>query len=278
MQALETQEVKEPTRRSAAAWALELFSKSVLKQRKFKELTAAIGDSAGKRCLDLGSDNGVISYKLRQRGGSWASADLSSETVESIRSLVGSDVHLIQGQRLPFQDEEFDIVAVVDMLEHVPDDAAFMSELCRVMKSEGVLVINVPNLKNTSPLRMFRHAIGQTDEAHGHLRPGYDEKQLRRICPPDLTFSRSHTYSRFFSELVDTAIVFAYSLLSGGHSAAESQEVSKGLVVTEEGMRKFQKKFKLYSMIYPLVLAFSKLDLLIPFVPGFMRLAVLRKR
>ncbi|MCB0344896.1 MAG: class I SAM-dependent methyltransferase [Bdellovibrionales bacterium] len=262
---------------SATSWALRLFSKSVLKQRKWKELTRALGDCSGKRCLDLGSDNGVISYLLRRRGGSWASADLSEETVDSIRSLVKNDVHLIKNQVLPFADGEFDAVAVVDMLEHVPDDSAFMLELSRVLKPGGLLLLNVPNLKPLSPLRLLRQMIGQTDEAHGHLRPGYNDESLKQLFGSELQLERSHTYSRFFSELIDTAIVFAYGLLSGGHKAENSEEVSKGLVVTEAGLKKFEKKFKLYSMIYPLVLAVSKLDLLIPFLPGFMRMAVVRK-
>ena len=108
---------------SAGDWALRLFDRSVLKQAKYRQIVAAVGDTAGKRCLDLGSDNGVISYLLRRRGGSWASADLDRTTVEAIRGLVRDDVHQIDGRRLPFDDASFDVVVVVDLLEHVADDA-----------------------------------------------------------------------------------------------------------------------------------------------------------
>ena len=87
---------------SAREWALALYGRSVLKQRKVSELTRALGPTAGLRCLDLGSDNGVVSLLLRERGGAWASADLTTQAVESIRSLVGSDVHLVDAGRLPF--------------------------------------------------------------------------------------------------------------------------------------------------------------------------------
>ena len=76
-------------------WALALFRRSVLKQRKLAELVRSLGPTAGLRCLDLGSDNGVVSLLLRERGGSWASGDLTEEAVASIRSLVGDDVHLV---------------------------------------------------------------------------------------------------------------------------------------------------------------------------------------
>ena len=50
-------------------WAVELFRKSVLKQRKVAELVPSLGPTEGLRCLDLGSDNGVVSLLLRGRGG-----------------------------------------------------------------------------------------------------------------------------------------------------------------------------------------------------------------
>src|SRR5262245_19953615 len=132
---------------AAQPWALALFRRSVLKQRKYAEIAGMLGPTEDLRCLDLGSDNGVVSLRLRDGGGTWASADLTDEAVASIRGLVGSDVHRIEGARLPFPDAEFDRVVVVDMLEHVPDDAAFVAELARITKPGGRLVVNTPHLK-----------------------------------------------------------------------------------------------------------------------------------
>ena len=53
----------------ARDWAVALFRKSVLKQRKLAEVSRALGPTEGLRCLDLGSDNGVVSLLLRERGG-----------------------------------------------------------------------------------------------------------------------------------------------------------------------------------------------------------------
>ena len=169
---------------SARDWAVALFRRSVLKQRKLAEVAGMLGPTAGLRCLDLGSDNGVVSLLLRERGGEWASGDLTEEAVSSIRSLVGEDVHLVRGDRLPFPDATFDRVAVVDMLEHVPDEAAFASELARVTKPGGA-----PRRQHAAPqadaaLRRLRHALGQTDEKHGHLRPGYTPERLRELLAP----------------------------------------------------------------------------------------------
>jgi SAM-dependent methyltransferase len=253
-----------------ASWAVGLFNKSVLKQRKLRELTQSLGPTHGLRCLDLGSDNGVISLLLRGRGGSWASADLTDEAVSSIRGLVGSDVHKLDGRTLPFPDASFDRVVVVDMLEHVPDEAAFARELARITRPGGALVVNTPHLKRTL-LRRLRHALGQTDEKHGHLRPGYTTAGLRELFGEAFELRGHRTYSRFFSELVDTALNFGVERLGKKGSA-------KGMVVTGGDVKKHAKMFRAYSIVYPFVAALASLDALIPWASGYMLIATATRR
>lgn len=255
---------------SAQPWAVALFRRSVLKRRKYAEIARGLGPSEGLRCLDLGSDNGVISFLLRAAGGDWASADMTDQAVASIRALVGRDVHRVDGSRLPFGDAEFDRVVVVDMLEHVPDEAAFAAELARVMRPGGRLVVNTPHLKRT-PLRRLRHALGQTDEKHGHLRPGYTPERLRALFGARFELLEHRTYSRFFSELVDTLINWAVERLGKKGSA-------KGMVVTVEDVAKHRRLFRAYTLVYPFVAALASLDTLIPWVSGYMLIAVATRR
>jgi 2-polyprenyl-3-methyl-5-hydroxy-6-metoxy-1,4-benzoquinol methylase len=103
-------------------WPVRLFRKSVLKQNKYNVITTLLGQTDHLHCLDIGSDNGVISYLLRQRGGTWKSADLEDSAVQSIRELVQDDVFKIDGRRTSFEDNEFDRVVIVDFLEHIQTD------------------------------------------------------------------------------------------------------------------------------------------------------------
>jgi SAM-dependent methyltransferase len=251
-------------------WALALFRRSVLKQRKLAEIGAMLGPTAGLRCLDLGSDNGVVSLLLRRGGGDWASADMTEESVASIRELVGTDVHRVPGQRLPFADAEFDRVVVVDMLEHVADDRAFVDELARVVKPGGRLVVNTPHLNETA-LRRLRHRLGLTDERHGHVRPGYTLAGLRALLEPRFVLDAGRTYSRFFTESVDTAIQLGLSRTGKKGSA-------KGMVVTGADLSRHRALFRAYSIVYPVVWAVSRLDLLLPWTPGYMLIASASRR
>jgi SAM-dependent methyltransferase len=251
-------------------WALALFRRSVLKQRKLAEIATLLGPTAGLRCLDLGSDNGIVSLLLRRRGGDWASGDMTEESVASIRELVGTDVYRVQGERLPFGDATFDRVVVVDMLEHVADDRAFALELARVVKTGGRLVVNTPHLKDTA-LRRLRHRLGQTDERHGHVRPGYTLSMLRAVLEPRFALDAHRTYSRFFTETVDTAIQLGLARTGKKGSA-------KGVVVTGTDLRRHRTLFRAYSVVYPAIWAVSKLDLLLPWTSGYMLIAAATRR
>jgi len=252
----------------AEPWAIALFRRSVLKQRKLAEIVALLGETADQRCLDLGSDNGVVSLLLRRRGGSWSSADMTEEAVRSIRELVGDEVHATDGKTLPFPNAAFDRVVVVDMLEHVADEALFAAELRRITRPGGALIVNTPHLKHTA-LRRLRHAIGQTDEKHGHLRPGYTEARLDEILGAGFLREDSKSYSKFFSEAVDTAINWAVERLGKRGGA-------KGQVVTRDDVAKHQKLFRAYSLAYPFVWAVTRLDALVP-ASGYMLIARYRR-
>ena len=252
-------------------WAIKLFNKSPLKQKKFQMITDFMPNEECKSCLDIGSDNGVISLLLRQRGGEWSSADLIPETVESIKNLVGSNVYQIEGSKLPFNDAQFDCVIVVDMLEHIEDDVVFTQEISRVLKPQGFAIINVPNPKE-GLLRKIQFKLGQTDKAHGHLRAGYTPEKLGALLNDKFVLIKQKSYSRFFSVFIDTFLTFVLDRLKKGGRG------KIGTVITENDLNKLKKSFKLYSLIYPFIALFVKLDLLIPFMHGNMLISLFQKR
>ena len=96
----------------------------------------------------------------------------------AIRELVGDRCLRLDGGAIPLPDHSFDLVVVIDFLEHIPDDRGFVSELRRILRDDGVLVVNVPHRKRWSLIRPLRLALGLADEQHGHLRPGYSRQEL----------------------------------------------------------------------------------------------------
>ncbi len=244
-------------------WAVKLFRKSIMKQQKFSCIVDLLSETNGLHCLDLGSDNGVISYLLRERGGSWKTADLDEESVQATRELVQRDVFQIDGLRTPFEDNEFDLVVIVDLLEHIEADRAFVGEVFRILKPGGELIVNVPNARR-GIIRKLRNALGDTDEKHGHVRAGYTVDELKALLKDRFSVIIHRYYSKFFSEVIDTLLRFAVDRAGAGKMSAR-----KGPLVRGEDLRRSQTAFRLYSLIYPIVWSFAKLDRLLVWCDGY---------
>lgn len=252
-------------------WSVRLFSKSVLKQLKYNEIINVLGPTEGKHILEVGSDNGVYSYLFRQRGGTWKSAELDERSVNAIKALVKTDVYRItDGEPLPFDDDEFDCVVIVDIIEHLHDDDGFVSEAFRVLKPGGLLIINAPNLKSGSLLMKFRNSVGLTDAGHGHVRPGYSLQDLELLLAEQFTLDTYRTHTKFFSKFTDTLMVIGISRLKRNKAEKTS---GRGVLVTEKDLKSYKTMFRVYSVIYPFVRLISSMDRLLFFRSGYMIIA-----
>lgn len=57
---------------------------------------------------------------------------------------IGEQVMQASAAQIPFPDESFDAVFVLDVLEHVRDEARALAQIHRVLKPGGIVVISVP--------------------------------------------------------------------------------------------------------------------------------------
>ena len=69
--------------------------------------------------------------------------DISAPALAKLR---GRNAHVVLGDvsSLPFMDGAFDLVCALDIIEHVEDDDGALSELVRVAKQGGTLLISTP--------------------------------------------------------------------------------------------------------------------------------------
>ncbi|MGH2782287.1 MAG: class I SAM-dependent methyltransferase [Thermoleophilaceae bacterium] len=105
-------------------------------------LVEFVARHAGREVLDLGCGIGGYTRALRERGLACRGADVVPEYVERAREL-GVDADLLDGDRLPYDDDSFDTVIALEVLEHVEDPAALLSEARRVTR--GGVLVSVPN-------------------------------------------------------------------------------------------------------------------------------------
>jgi SAM-dependent methyltransferase len=98
------------------------------------------------RLLDVGCATGTFLRAVREAGG-WEThgVEMSSAAVQIARERYGLDVSAGTLEAAAFPNEMFDAVTLWDVLEHLPDPAASLTEIWRILKAAGVLILRVPN-------------------------------------------------------------------------------------------------------------------------------------
>jgi len=102
----------------------------------------AVDPQAGERILDIAAGTGTSSAALAKTGATVIAFDFSPGMIEEGRRR-HPDLEFIEGnaEQLPFADNEFDAVSISFGLRNINDPRLALSEMYRVLKPGGRLVI-----------------------------------------------------------------------------------------------------------------------------------------
>ncbi len=106
---------------------------------RIANIIAEHAEDKTKQFLDWGSGYGQLAWLLKNRG---IDAIEKREHIDEIPLL--SDIHTVYGSdpiKLPFKDESFCGVISCGVLEHVPNPAASLREIHRILKPGGYFYI-----------------------------------------------------------------------------------------------------------------------------------------
>lgn len=104
----------------------------------------------GKKVLDVGCGGGFLAEEFARDGFAVTGIDPATHSLEAARQHAADnnleiDYRAGKGESLPFPDASFDIVACCDVLEHVDDFSAVVSEVARTLKPDGVFCYDTVN-------------------------------------------------------------------------------------------------------------------------------------
>lgn len=116
--------------------------------------------SESRIALDIGAAVGANTEVLGRRGWLAAGIDTSLLAAAAI-SARGFPGMLASACSLPFADSTVGLVVAYDVLEHIPDDLQAASEIFRVLRPGGYLLVSVP-----CDMRLW----SEHDIAVGHVR------------------------------------------------------------------------------------------------------------
>jgi 2-polyprenyl-3-methyl-5-hydroxy-6-metoxy-1,4-benzoquinol methylase len=102
---------------------------------------------AGQRVLDVGCGEGRFAAELADAGASVVGVDVAEEPLQRGRERRADlDLRMVPDDGgWPFEDGSFDAVWAGEVIEHVADTVGWLSELRRVLRSGGRLLLSTPN-------------------------------------------------------------------------------------------------------------------------------------
>jgi len=114
---------------------------------------------AGKKILDAGCGDGRFCYEMSRENVDILGIDYSERAVRFARAFNPS-VEILCGDlsQMSFL-EEFDIIVIVEVIEHIPPKniASVLKSLSKALKHDGRLLVSVPTSNDQTAKKHYQH-------------------------------------------------------------------------------------------------------------------------
>ena len=138
-------------------------------QQRYQNDLNRISQFAGNgRLLDIGCNLGLFVKAALKAGYQAEGVELNSECAEYARNTTGVTVYEGLLEKANFLADSFDVVTLFDVLEHVKQPMVLLMEIRRILRPDGILVLQMPNIRSLMATLMHN--------------------QWPWLCPPDHVF------------------------------------------------------------------------------------------
>jgi 2-polyprenyl-6-hydroxyphenyl methylase/3-demethylubiquinone-9 3-methyltransferase len=118
----------------------------------------------GKTALDVGCGAGLLAEPLARLGAKVTAVDAAPELIDAARAHAAGQALEIDYRAAAVEQVEgqFDLVTLMEVIEHVADPAAFVKALAARLAPNGLLILSTPNKTALSKLLMvgLAEAVG----------------------------------------------------------------------------------------------------------------------
>lgn len=129
-----------------------------------------------KQILDVGCGTGRLVQFLKSSGYKAVGCDIADEAVRISGQVKGS------ATKLPFKNESFDLITAIHLIEHLnkKEVKMFLLEVNRVLKPNGFLYLDTPNLFSLEKIFRGKGWFGYLDPTHVQFYSPLSLKKLLR--------------------------------------------------------------------------------------------------
>ncbi len=249
-------------------WQEKLFTRSIRRTHKLDRINALVGTTPNLHCLEISAGDGAISASLRDLGGSWKTAVSTEAAADSVSYFLSEKITFIENGKLPFEDNTFDCLVIVDALKGIADDYEFVHECHRVLKNDGWVIISETRRAPLSLVALLQHLFNTSPICQGQKRNGYKREELFNILKDGFDVPETIEYSNGVLESAIAIGELAQRLITRERYWMVRRKIG------QDELYRYRKLYSLAGLAYPLLWIFSKLD----FLPGHKLLVKSRRR
>jgi 2-polyprenyl-3-methyl-5-hydroxy-6-metoxy-1,4-benzoquinol methylase len=147
---------------------------------------------AGKAVLDVGCNAGYGIEVLAATATLVAGIDVSPQAVKAAQTRLGAkaDIRLYNGVQCSFAARSFDVATSFQVIEHVSDYKAYLSEIVRLLRPDGMVVFTTPNARlrldpGMKPWNEFHVREFSPSELKELLSTSFDSVEIRGLFGED---------------------------------------------------------------------------------------------
>lgn len=156
-----------------------------------KAVTDLLADisASGKTLLDVSCKEGDVLQAVAPLGFNVRGSNYEPTGPSRNGTPIDYGVDLLK--RLPYDDASFDVILLIEVIEHLENHRTALCELARILKPSGVLILTTPNIMRLNSRFHFFFS-------------GY-HKTKRRFIPFDTPLAQAH---RFHNYPIDLPILY----------------------------------------------------------------------
>lgn len=166
-----------------------------------------IEEHAGCRkvlALDLGCGSGMTMRDILERGHAVIGADITEAMLNQARAVVRdstpgqAQLILSDAENIPFEDNSFDVVLCVGVLQYLQTDQHAVREMSRVVRDGGLVVMTLPNIFRINNLLDPYYYLVRGVQFIVQKSPLSKKAKTRTLSPREFSANGSFANRRYY--------------------------------------------------------------------------------
>lgn len=129
-------------------------SRLATSKNRYKRLRSFFEEKEKANIMKIGPATGTMLYVAKEHGHNVRGADVSNNFANYARSNYGVEIDIGRFEKIGYEKEKWDILLLFNVIENVPNQLEFLTEINRTVKNGGYFISNFVQMDNNFIAKM----------------------------------------------------------------------------------------------------------------------------